>query len=659
LMSVISKWLKRSSPSKTTLGNASKGACKDEYSLPGTDALYMSSLRSYVAHLGAAPNSLDGWTASKGGVNSRGAAEVSYVAPEGRVYKNKSAVAAALSLGDANLLLATKASSPLSTSSSSSARKKTISLSRVKPKEFVVPVKTSPCEYQRASKSTLAADYTDDKGYDHKSTMGDMAGFAVSCRSPSAWEDGTSRFVTDTSGSWENSLPICGNTVGFELNYKNSKLGVISGSTEVDGSDDENSDGSGEMAGFEECHSPSLQKVCTSPTQRALSPLNSELYEEHSYLAQQTALHDPASTAEDSRWGENISPSTLPLPSSISFSDNNSDGGQGGEDTIEDDEKQLFEECSSPSTLKSPKKRKRNQNVSCSGSEKPKRPLTTFMVFSASTRPLVMAEARSGGCSLSFAEIGREVGRRWALLSDHAKTNFKNPVPSESGGYPRARARRICGAKVNHICAAATIDWLQDSILPTVAQIISMETEAITADDAAYATALAEQSEGCNHSCAPAGKLMVGDVNIGKECCSSAEIPVPDTADITDSTQKKALAKNMKCRGTRSASSSDPSFEFVKIDFKPKDGKKAENEAFEFQQSSERDALDSRIFAAIRVLERTCLKPPPDGGIDQGYKYILQATSAAALNRDVEALSTSAGLLNDYCFAATVALSCS
>jgi hypothetical protein len=85
--------------------------------------------------------------------------------------------------------------------------------------------------------------------------------------------------------------------------------------------------------------------------------------------------------------------------------------------------------------------------------------------------------------------------------------------------------------------------------------------------------------------------------------------------------------------GTRSSSSFNPSFVFA-VDqqrsssstssSKKRKKKNTKGGGLQQEQSSDREALDTRAFAAISALHRTFHKAPQDGGIDQGYKPILQ-----------------------------------
>jgi hypothetical protein len=58
----------------------------------------------------------------------------------------------------------------------------------------------------------------------------------------------------------------------------------------------------------------------------------------------------------------------------------------------------------------------------------PKRAPSAFLVFSSKHRAAVVAETPG----IAFTEVGKELGRRWGLLSQVEKDAFK-PAPAEGG----------------------------------------------------------------------------------------------------------------------------------------------------------------------------------------------------------------------------------
>ena len=61
----------------------------------------------------------------------------------------------------------------------------------------------------------------------------------------------------------------------------------------------------------------------------------------------------------------------------------------------------------------------------------PKRPLSAFFQFSQEQRPVVMAELGN----ISVAEVGKELGKRWAALEKETKSKYENMVVEAKARY--------------------------------------------------------------------------------------------------------------------------------------------------------------------------------------------------------------------------------
>ncbi|KAL9184056.1 hypothetical protein ACHAXT_002142 [Thalassiosira profunda] len=69
-----------------------------------------------------------------------------------------------------------------------------------------------------------------------------------------------------------------------------------------------------------------------------------------------------------------------------------------------------------PPKKSSPKKAKK-----AAKEDKPKKPLSGYMLFSKQERPKVKADMPDA----TFGEVGRELGARWRALSDAQKAKYK------------------------------------------------------------------------------------------------------------------------------------------------------------------------------------------------------------------------------------------
>ena len=65
-------------------------------------------------------------------------------------------------------------------------------------------------------------------------------------------------------------------------------------------------------------------------------------------------------------------------------------------------------------------------------SQAPKRPITSFIAFSISERPKVVADL---GPTQSLAEIGKELGRRWAELDSESKAEYERVSKASKEKY--------------------------------------------------------------------------------------------------------------------------------------------------------------------------------------------------------------------------------
>ena len=65
----------------------------------------------------------------------------------------------------------------------------------------------------------------------------------------------------------------------------------------------------------------------------------------------------------------------------------------------------------------------------------PKRPLSAFMLFAKTERPKVVAELGN----ISVGEVGKELGRRWALLDVDSKGNYEAAYREEKVRYEKEK----------------------------------------------------------------------------------------------------------------------------------------------------------------------------------------------------------------------------
>jgi len=66
----------------------------------------------------------------------------------------------------------------------------------------------------------------------------------------------------------------------------------------------------------------------------------------------------------------------------------------------------------------------------------PKKPVTSFLVYSAEMRPIVREEYPE----LKVTEVAKELGKRWKELSDGEKKPYKVMADAEKAKYTKAMA---------------------------------------------------------------------------------------------------------------------------------------------------------------------------------------------------------------------------
>ena len=65
----------------------------------------------------------------------------------------------------------------------------------------------------------------------------------------------------------------------------------------------------------------------------------------------------------------------------------------------------------------------------------PKRPLSAFMLFARAERPKLVAELGN----ISVGEVGKELGRRWALIDVDSKGKYETAYREEKLRYEKEK----------------------------------------------------------------------------------------------------------------------------------------------------------------------------------------------------------------------------
>ena len=65
----------------------------------------------------------------------------------------------------------------------------------------------------------------------------------------------------------------------------------------------------------------------------------------------------------------------------------------------------------------------------------PKRPLSSFLLFAGEERPRVVAELGN----ISVGEVGKELGRRWALLDKDSKGKYETAHMEDKARYEQEK----------------------------------------------------------------------------------------------------------------------------------------------------------------------------------------------------------------------------
>lgn len=105
--------------------------------------------------------------------------------------------------------------------------------------------------------------------------------------------------------------------------------------------------------------------------------------------------------------------------------------GSGNEDSDGGDKKKRKKEKSKKSPSKKSKKVESGKKKKTKDPNQPKKPLSSFMLYSAALRATIKAE----NPEFSIGDIGKELGRRWKELSSEDKAPFENDAKRLKAEY--------------------------------------------------------------------------------------------------------------------------------------------------------------------------------------------------------------------------------